>query len=107
MADFDRFTHILTADESNLRDLTRIKPKNSTAELHMWGSYLDNKPIADPYYGGIVRINYDSIRNMALLIAHNCRLAVQEGFERCFQQSIQLSEAFLDTAVGKAPDADV
>jgi low molecular weight phosphotyrosine protein phosphatase len=56
--DFRRFTHILAADNSNLRNLFSIKPKDSTAEVKLWGSYLDDKPIEDPYYGGIV--NYFS-----------------------------------------------
>jgi low molecular weight phosphotyrosine protein phosphatase len=75
--DFTNFTHILTADESNLRNLERVKPANSTAELRLWGSYLDNKPIADPYYGSI------------------------DGFETCYQQCVELSNAFLDEVVGK------
>jgi protein-tyrosine-phosphatase len=53
-SDFTKFTHILAADESNLRNLNNIKPKNATAEVKLFGSYLDNKPIADPYYGGMV-----------------------------------------------------
>ncbi|KIK70842.1 hypothetical protein GYMLUDRAFT_297112 [Collybiopsis luxurians FD-317 M1] len=71
-SDFTRFTHILAADESNLRNLERVKPKNATAEVSLWGSFLDNKPIADPYYGGM------------------------NGFEEVYQQCIALSEAFLD-----------
>jgi len=76
-SDFTNFTHILAADESNLRNLQRIKPSNSTAEVRLWGSYLDNKPIADPYYGNI------------------------DGFEECYQQCVRLSNAFLDEAIGK------
>jgi low molecular weight phosphotyrosine protein phosphatase len=53
-SDFTEFTHILAADESNLRNLERVKPKNSTADIKLWGSYLNNKPIPDPYYGGDV-----------------------------------------------------
>ncbi|KAJ3891872.1 phosphotyrosine protein phosphatase [Lentinula edodes] len=71
-SDFTQFTHILAADDSNLRNLERVKPKNATAEVCLWGSYLDNKPIADPYYGGI------------------------NGFERVYQQCLSLSNAFLD-----------
>jgi len=70
--DFKKFTYILAADESNLRHLKRMKPSDSTAEILLWGSYLDNAPIPDPYYGGI------------------------EGFEACLQQCLRLSEAFLD-----------
>jgi low molecular weight phosphotyrosine protein phosphatase len=53
--DFYNFTHILASDKSNLDNLLRIRPHDSTAEVKLWGSYLDGAPIADPYYGGIVR----------------------------------------------------
>lgn len=75
-SDFTRFTHILAADENNLRDLKRVAPSNATASVRLWGSYLDNKPIPDPYYGGI------------------------SGFERVYQQCVALSTAFLDDVFG-------
>jgi len=75
-SDFTKFTHILAADESNLRDLKRIAPSNATASVRLWGSYLDDKPIPDPYYGGI------------------------SGFERVYQQCTALSTAFLDNVFG-------
>ena len=53
-ADFTSFTHILASDENNLRELVRKKPSNSTADIRLWGSYLDNKSIPDPYYGAKV-----------------------------------------------------
>ncbi|KAJ4485972.1 phosphotyrosine protein phosphatase [Lentinula aciculospora] len=71
-SDFTEFTHILAADESNLRNLERAKPKGATAEVRLWGSYLDHRPIADPYYGGM------------------------HGFEQVYQQCLSLSNAFLD-----------
>jgi len=71
-SDFVHFTHILAADENNLRNLKSMKPSNGTAEVRLWGSYLDNKPIPDPYYGG------------------------KAGFEKVYQQCVQLSNAFLD-----------
>ncbi|KAH7885918.1 phosphotyrosine protein phosphatase I superfamily [Phlebopus sp. FC_14] len=76
-SDFKNFQYILAADESNLRRLEERKPRNARAQVHLWGSYLDNKPIGDPYYGGI------------------------EDFERCFEQCTKLSNAFLDEVVGK------
>ncbi|KAF9056520.1 low molecular weight phosphotyrosine protein phosphatase [Panaeolus papilionaceus] len=71
-SDFLKFTHILASDESNLRNLERIKPSNGTAEVCLWGSYLDNKPVPDPYYGNI------------------------DGFEKVYEQCVRLSNAFLD-----------
>ncbi|EGO05181.1 hypothetical protein SERLA73DRAFT_174152 [Serpula lacrymans var. lacrymans S7.3] len=76
-ADFTRFSYILAADESNLRNLDSIKPRDATADVKLWGSYLDNKPIADPYY--------DSIG----------------GFEACYHQCVNLSNAFLDKIAAK------
>ncbi|KAI0051647.1 phosphotyrosine protein phosphatase [Auriscalpium vulgare] len=74
--DFSEYTHILAADESNLRNLERIRPRNATAELRLWGSYVDNKPIDDPYYGGM------------------------KNFETTYRQCLQLSNAFLDDVFG-------
>lgn len=31
-----------------------MKPVDATAEVRLWGSYVDGKAIADPYYGGVV-----------------------------------------------------
>jgi low molecular weight phosphotyrosine protein phosphatase len=76
-SDFTRFTHILAADENNLRNLESIKPSNATAEVKLWGSYLDGKPIPDPYYGGM------------------------NGFEKVYQQCVSLSNAFLDEVLDK------
>jgi len=77
-SDFIQFTHILAADESNLRNLNGIKPANATAEIRLWGSYLDNKPIPDPYYGGVA------------------------GFEKVYRQCVALSNAFLDDVTKEA-----
>jgi len=81
--DFSRFTHILASDESNLNVLNRMKPKDATAEVRLFGSYVDNKPIVDPYYGGI------------------------SGFERCYQQCLKYSNAFLDEVAGKVASSNL
>jgi len=76
-SDFIQFTHILAADDNNLRQLNEIKPSNATAEVRLWGSYDDNKPISDPYYG------------------------TMSGFEKTFEQCVRLSNAFLDEVTRK------
>lgn len=53
--DFTTFTHILASDANNLKNALSIKPANSTAVVRLWGSYLDDQPIPDPYYGRSVR----------------------------------------------------
>lgn len=97
-ADFQKFTHILAADESNLRNLERIRPRNSSAEVKLWGSYLDDKPIADPYYGGMVSRDL-SCRSQEEF--QNKQLLPQNGFESVYVQCQALSNAFLDSVVGK------
>lgn len=52
--DFFKFTYILASDESNLYNLERIKPQGATADVRLFGSFVDGKAIADPYYGGMV-----------------------------------------------------
>jgi low molecular weight phosphotyrosine protein phosphatase len=76
-SDFIQFTHILAADDGNLRQLNQIKPSNATAEVRLWGSYDDNKPVPDPYYGEM------------------------SGFEKTFEQCVRLSNAFLDQVTSK------
>ncbi|KAL0580825.1 Low molecular weight phosphotyrosine protein phosphatase [Marasmius crinis-equi] len=80
--DYTEFTHILAADGSNLRALEGNKPKGSTAEVRLWGSYSNNDPIGDPYYGGI------------------------NGFEKVYQQCVTFSNAFLDEVFGKSTGED-
>lgn len=75
--DFRIFTHILASDEANLRNLQRMRPRNATAEVRLFGSYDDNRQIGDPYYGGL------------------------RGFEECYRQCVRYSNAFLDEVVGK------
>lgn len=93
--DFKRFTHILASDEANLRALERMKPTDATAEVRLWGSYADNKAIADPYYGGMVRYALGMQRVQSLIPIF------QNGFEQVYRQCVQYSNAFLDEVVGK------
>jgi len=79
-SDFTKFSYILAADGSNLRNLERIKPEDSTAQVQLWGSYLDGKPIPDPYYGG------------------------KDGFQEVYQQCVALSDAFLDQVAPSASE---
>ncbi|EJD04090.1 phosphotyrosine protein phosphatase [Fomitiporia mediterranea MF3/22] len=79
--DFSEFDYILAADESNLYNLQRKAPKGCKAQVRLWGSYLDDKPIADPYYGGL------------------------HGFEQVFRQCRDLSNAFLDAITEKKSES--
>ncbi|KAG2058115.1 phosphotyrosine protein phosphatase [Suillus hirtellus] len=79
-SDFTSFDYILAADGSNLRALKRHvgRRERSKAVVRLWGSYLpDNKPIQDPYYGGL------------------------DGFTEVYEQCVKLSNAFLDQVAGK------
>ncbi|MDQ2068253.1 low molecular weight protein-tyrosine-phosphatase [Natronospira bacteriovora] len=52
--DFERFDLILAADESNLADLERLRPRASRARLRLLLDYAegDIREVPDPYYGG-------------------------------------------------------
>ncbi|KIY45762.1 phosphotyrosine protein phosphatase [Fistulina hepatica ATCC 64428] len=76
LSDFTEFTHILAADNNNLQSLERMKPHETSATVRLWGSYLDNEVIPDPYYGG------------------------SNGFHKVFDQCVALSHAFLDDVFG-------
>ncbi|QLL31344.1 hypothetical protein HG536_0B02070 [Torulaspora globosa] len=73
---FDKFDYIICMDESNLRNLQRLKPKNSKASVHLFGEWNTNgkfrKIVDDPYYGG------------------------DDGFEYNFKQISYFSEQFLE-----------
>ena len=96
--DFRKFDYILAADEANLRDLNRTKPRDATAEVRLWGSYLDNKPVPDPYYGGMVCFHYTVCINAARIDGTDT--FSQNGFENVFKQCTDLSNAFLDNVFG-------
>lgn len=96
-SDFTSFDYILAADGSNLRALERHvgRREGSKAVVRLWGSYLpDNKPIQDPYYGGLVS---------HFLVSRECTLMAraQDGFTEVYEQCVKLSNAFLDEVVGK------
>ncbi|MDB5694073.1 MAG: low molecular weight phosphotyrosine protein phosphatase [Alphaproteobacteria bacterium] len=53
--DFDRFDHIVALDRQNLRDLQRLQPRGSKAELSLLLDHVagrEGQAVADPYYGG-------------------------------------------------------
>lgn len=67
--DFQRFDYILAMDEQNLRDLARLRPPASRAELALFLSYGDQgaREVPDPYYGegeGFERV-LDLVENAA------------------------------------------
>ncbi|WP_374388338.1 low molecular weight protein-tyrosine-phosphatase [Sandaracinobacter sp.] len=52
--DFTRFSHIFAADHTNLRDLRRLSPDPSRAELALVLDLVagrQGEAVADPYYG--------------------------------------------------------
>lgn len=77
---FREFDYILCMDESNLYNLKRIEPANSTAVVGMFGEWKTDESfdtiVDDPYYGGT------------------------EGFETCYKQCVHFSKAFLKKELG-------
>lgn len=37
-------------DKANIANIERVRPKDSTAKVVLFGSYVDGKEIRDPYY---------------------------------------------------------
>lgn len=54
-----------------MRNIEKIRPKNSTAKVALFGSFGDNRAIEDPYYGG------------------------NDGFETAYHQCVSYSEGLL------------
>jgi protein-tyrosine phosphatase len=52
--DFERFDHIVALDTQNLRDLRRLQPPGSKAQLSLLLDHVEGREgqaVADPYYG--------------------------------------------------------
>jgi protein-tyrosine phosphatase len=53
--DFTHFTHVFALDSSNLANLRKLAPADTTAELGLLLDLVDGwrgRSVADPYYGG-------------------------------------------------------
>lgn len=52
--DFNRFTHVVALDRSNLRELETLRPKGSSAHISLLLDFVpgrEGQEVADPYYG--------------------------------------------------------
>ncbi|CAH1110168.1 unnamed protein product [Psylliodes chrysocephalus] len=72
--DFNEFDYIFGMDDENISDLTSEAPKKYKAKILLLGDFdpEGDRIIRDPYYD-----------------------SGSEGFEKCFQQCLRSSEAFL------------
>lgn len=53
LADFSDFDMIFAMDRSNLRDLVKITPHDSSADIHLFMDFVsgEKRDVPDPYYG--------------------------------------------------------
>ena len=53
ISDFSEFDLIFAMDRSNLRDLVKIAPHDSSADIHLFMDFVsgEHRDIPDPYYG--------------------------------------------------------
>lgn len=53
LSDFNRFDMIFAMDRANLRDLVRIVPHDSSADIHLFLDFVGGpvRDVPDPYYG--------------------------------------------------------
>jgi protein-tyrosine phosphatase len=52
-SDFNTFDLIFAMDRSNLRDLVKIAPHDSSADIHLFMDFVsgEHRDVPDPYYG--------------------------------------------------------
>lgn len=63
-ADFNHFDMIFAMDRSNLRDLVRIAPHDSSADIHLFMDFVsgEKRDVPDPYYGD--HSDFDAVYRM-------------------------------------------
>lgn len=54
-SDFNTFDLIFAMDRYNLRDLVKIAPHDSSADIHLFMDFVngEKRDVPDPYYGGM------------------------------------------------------
>lgn len=63
-ADFNDFDMIFAMDRSNLRDLVKIAPHDSVADIHLFMDFVsgEKRDVPDPYYGD--RNDFETVYDM-------------------------------------------
>jgi protein-tyrosine phosphatase len=63
-ADFNDFDMIFAMDRSNLRDLVRLAPHDSSADIHLFMDFVsgEHRDVPDPYYGD--REDFENVYRM-------------------------------------------
>jgi protein-tyrosine phosphatase len=63
-ADFNDFDMIFAMDRSNLRDLVKIAPHDSSADIHLFMDFVsgEKRDVPDPYYGD--RRDFEAVYGM-------------------------------------------
>ena len=81
--DFNRFDIIFAMDRDNLRNLVRLAPHDSSADIHLFMDFVSGvtRDVPDPYFGG------------------------DKDFQAVFEMLDEGCENLLDTLYGKKADA--
>lgn len=63
-SDFHTFDLIFAMDRANLRDLVKIAPHDSSADIHLFMDFVsgESRDVPDPYYGD--RRDFESVYDM-------------------------------------------
>jgi len=64
MADFNSFDMIFAMDRTNLRDLVKLAPHDSSADIHLFMDFVsgEKRDVPDPYYGD--RTDFEAVYQM-------------------------------------------
>ena len=75
--DFNAFDLIFAMDRSNLRDLVRIAPHDSSADIHLFMDFVngEKRDVPDPYYGGM-----DDFEDVYGMLATGCEKLIATLF---------------------------
>ncbi len=78
--DFDTFDYILTMDESNLKAVQQMLPKDSAAQVGRFMDFAPNAPtheVPDPYYDG----RFEEVYTLVLMAAEGLleHIRTEEG----------------------------
>lgn len=77
--DFDAFDLIFAMDRDNLRNLVRLAPHDSSADIHLFMDFVSStsRDVPDPYYGGPA-----DFENVFAMLDEGCRNLIDILFAR-------------------------
>ncbi|WFD21591.1 mdj1 protein precursor [Malassezia equina] len=80
--DFHKFDYIFGMDSNNMKNLQRIQPKGSKAQVHLFSSFDDGATVMDPYYIGD-KAFHTVFEHPGSIYQASCTMAGSQFGQRC------------------------